>query len=209
MLVAAIVLRFGPAALPSALLQLPEMEGLGRFVKALAFPLEFAVRDRERLGARLRSIDRAKGALRLARFWVAMELIAHFERSQVSDLQLDSSVWSARDLARAEAVKRLIEERYRQPLTRGEAARSVGLEEAAFSRFFYRVLGMSFTDYLSKVRVRHAASLLGNRRQIALDDVAKESGFGSLASLHRQFRRRLGTTPSAYRKAANSEFLEP
>jgi transcriptional regulator GlxA family with amidase domain len=70
-------------------------------------------------------------------------------------------------------------------------------------------MGTTFIDYVSSLRVRRAAALLGSRRDLSLDEVAQQCGFGSLPSLHRQFKKRLGTTPDSYRKAANSEFLAP
>lgn len=204
-----IVLRFSRAALPAGLWKLPEMQGLQRLRKALAEPLSFEVADRERLRARLRSVDRAQGVLRMARFYVALELLAGLPFTQVSEYERDASELTARDRARMEELTRFLQSRFSGDVSRAEAAARVGLEEAAFSRFFRRAMGTTFTDYVSSLRVRRAASLLGSRRDLPLDEVARQSGFGSLPSLHRQFKKRLGTTPDSYRKAANSEFLAP
>lgn len=204
-----IVLRFEPATLPASLLKLPEMAGLNSFEKTIASPLEFTVSDRERLRARLRSIDRAQGALRVARFFVALELVASFEYTQISEQHDVIGRSSPREHARTELLRRFVGDRFREPVTRKEAADLVGLDEASFSRFFHKAMGTTFVDYLSSLRVRHAAALLGDRRDISLQEVAIRSGFGSLSSLHRQFKKRLGTTPDSYRKAANSEILGP
>ncbi|MDQ8180090.1 AraC family transcriptional regulator [Pelagicoccus sp. SDUM812005] len=203
------VLRFKRETLPPQLLKLPEMAALATLRKAFEKPLVFEVSDRERLRSRLRSVDRAQGALRLARFYVALELVAGFRYFEVVDKQVERGGFSPRDLARVEELKRFMQERFSGEVSRGEAARLVGLEEAAFSRFFRKAMGTTFVDYLSSLRVRRAAALLGNRRDLSLDEVAAQSGFGSLASLHRQFKKRLGTTPDSYRKAANSEILAP
>lgn len=204
-----VVVRFGRETLPAALLKLPEMEALERLRESWDSPLVFEVSDRERLRTRLRSVDRAQGALRLARFYVALELVASFGYSQVVEGQLEESDLSARDLARVAELKRFFEVRFSGAVSRAEAAALVGLDEAAFSRFFRKAMGTTFVDYLSSFRVRRAAALLGSRRDLGLDEIAARSGFGSLPSLHRQFKKRLGTTPDSYRKAANSEFLAP
>ncbi|WP_369426402.1 AraC family transcriptional regulator [Pelagicoccus sp. SDUM812002] len=204
-----IVLRFRRETLPAGLLKLPEMRALGEVREALSEPLVFEVVDRERLRARLRSVDRAQGVLRLARFYVALELISSFSFSQVAVQQVEENGLSAREMARANELKRFLAERFSGSVSRAEAARLVGLDEAAFSRFFRRAMSTTFVDYIGSLRVRHAAALLGNRRDLTLDEVAAKSGFGSLPSLHRQFKKRLGTTPDSYRKAANSEFLAP
>lgn len=207
--VTGIVLRFSREVLPGALLKLAEMASLEALQKAYGVPLVFEVSDRERLRTRLRSVDRAQGALRLARFYVALELVSSFRYTQVVDEQLEDGRLTARERARVEELKRYLQRHFRGPVSRAAAAALVGLEEAAFSRFFRKATGTTFVDYLSSFRVRQAAALLGSRRDLSLDAVALQSGFGSLASLHRQFKKRLGTTPDSYRKAANSEPIAP
>lgn len=205
----AMVLRFSERALPPALLRLPEMSRLEALRGAIEMPLRFSVPDGERLRTRLRSVDRAQGVLKMVRFYVTLDLLAGFKFFQVPEKEEDSGGFTPRDIARVEQARRFVQERFRAPLGRSEVAAAVGLHEAAFSRFFRKTVGIPFIDYLSSLRVRHAAGLLGNRREMPLQEIARQSGFGSLAAFHRQFKKRLGTTPDSYRKAANSEFLEP
>ncbi|MBC2605642.1 helix-turn-helix domain-containing protein [Pelagicoccus albus] len=204
-----IVLRFSREVLPGSLLRLPEMESLRELEKKLSAPLEFRVLDQARLRTRLNSVDRSKGVLKIARLLVALDLIASLECKQVVAEEKNKADLGSKDFARIERVKRFIEEHFRQHISRSDAARALGMEEAAFSRFFRRTLGMTYVDYVNNFRVRQAAALLGNRRGMGIEEIARQSGFGSLASLHRQFKKRLGTTPESYRKAANSEFQAP
>lgn len=204
-----IVLRFGRRVLPESLLRLPEMLALRRLFEEADSGLVFEVADRDRLRTRLRSVDRATGALRLARMYVALELIAGYRRRQVSDSKEPATHRQARSSARFEAVRRFLERRFAEQVTRSEAAAHAGMEEAAFSRFFRSASGVTFADFLANLRIRHAATLLGNRRDLPVPEIARRSGFRNLGAFHRQFKRRLGTTPQAYRNAANSESMAP
>jgi AraC-like DNA-binding protein len=81
------------------------------------------------------------------------------------------------------------------------------MEANSFSRFFVRANGQTFSDYLAVIRVRHAATSLGFRRGVSIARIARESGFRNLSVFNRQFRKRLGVTPAAYRKQQDSETL--
>ena len=204
-----IVLRFGRECLPDALWELAEMESLRRLFEEADRGLVFEVPDRDRLRTRLRSIERSQGALRMARLYVALELVSTYRITQVTEKEELKKAESARATARYEAVKRFIEERFSGALTRSETAAHAGLEDAAFSRFFRQMSGTTFADYLANRRIRQAATLIGSRRDLSVPEVARMSGFRNLGAFHRQFKRRLGTTPQAYRKAANSESMAP
>lgn len=202
-------LRFRREALPKGLLRLEEMSSLRSLMERANRPLEFEAVDRDRLQARLRSVERAQGALRLARFFVALDLIATFKSWQLIGDKKDRGGLSPRELARAAAVKRYLAEHFTEDLGRSRVAARAGMEEAAFSRFFRQAMGTTFVDYLASLRVRRAATLLGSRRDLAVPEVARLSGFRNLSSFHRQFKKRLGTTPDGYRKAANLESMDP
>jgi len=205
----AIVLHFSPLCLPESLLEMEEMEMLRRLSRMLKRPLEAKVRDRERFIARLKSVGRARGALRLARLYAALELMAGLDFSQASAGKNVRERSRAADKSRFERAKRLIEQSCCSELSRSDLALEVGLDPASFSRFFKRMAGKCFADYLAGRRVQRAAEILGTRREMGLDEIARRSGFRSQASFHRQFKRRLGITPSRYRKQANRELSAP
>lgn len=204
-----IVIHFSPAVLPQNLLALPEMQALSSFISVASRGLSFQVQDSERLRTRLRSIHRARGALRLSRFYVALELVSTFKSSQLIEEEDVTGVYSAKSLARLEATKLYVATHFQEVLSRDEVAENVGMNGAAFSRFFHESTGTTYVDYVANLRVRHSATLLGNRRDLTVPDIAFASGFRNMSAFHRQFKKRLGTTPNAYRKAANSEPIAP
>ena len=79
-----------------------------------------------------------------------------------------------------------------------DLARVAHVSPAAFSRFFRRESGKTFTRYLNELRCGEAALRLqtGDR---AIATVAAECGYTTLSNFNRQFRLRHGMTPGAYR----------
>ncbi|MEV4258293.1 helix-turn-helix domain-containing protein, partial [Spirillospora sp. NPDC049652] len=73
------------------------------------------------------------------------------------------------------------------------------LSERHFSRVFRKETGATPAAFVEAARVEAARRLLESTDE-PLGRVAEASGLGSAETLHRAFRRRLGTTPAAYRR---------
>jgi len=79
-------------------------------------------------------------------------------------------------------------------------ADKAGMSQRTFQRRFEKTTGLSVGEWLLKERLRHARELLEKQAAASLDDIAAASGFGTVATMRHHFRKRLGTSPGAYRK---------
>jgi transcriptional regulator GlxA family with amidase domain len=91
-------------------------------------------------------------------------------------------------------------ERVGQPLSLAELARHAGLSQRSFMRRFTAETGTTPLQWLVSARVGLARELL-ETTDLPVDQVAGDCGLGSAANLRLHFRRALGTTPTAYRRA--------
>ncbi|OCJ15020.1 transcriptional regulator FtrA [Rhizobium sp. AC44/96] len=80
-------------------------------------------------------------------------------------------------------------------------AAKAGMSQRTFQRRFETTTGSSVGEWLLKERLRHARELLERRRDASLDDIAIACGFGTPATMRHHFRKRLGTSPGAYRRS--------
>ena len=79
------------------------------------------------------------------------------------------------------------------------AAEIAHVSPAAFSRYFHREVGKTFTRYINDVRCGEACIKL--RQSVKLVSIiASECGFKSAAHFNRQFRLRMGMVPREYRR---------
>ena len=85
-----------------------------------------------------------------------------------------------------------------------ELARASFLSPYHFHRAFTSIFGVSPHEYLTRLRIDKAAELLKLRSDLTVTAVAGEVGFESPASFTNLFRKRLGTTPLAFRTRRNS-----
>jgi AraC-like DNA-binding protein len=85
-----------------------------------------------------------------------------------------------------------------EELSLAQVAQSVNMSAFYFCKMFKRATGMTFTDYLARVRVEKVKNLLLNPHK-RVSEAAYEAGFQSLSQFNRVFRRIAGESPSNYR----------
>ena len=88
---------------------------------------------------------------------------------------------------------------YMDDLHQAEVASAVGLSVFYFSRLFSKIMQMSFPQYVTHIRVRAAAGLLGST-SLPVTDCAGRAGFQSITAFNRSFLDVMGIAPRDYRK---------
>ncbi len=92
-----------------------------------------------------------------------------------------------------------IAERYADELSLSEVARSVNMSAFYFCKTFKKATGLTFTEYLARVRIEKVKNLLLNPHK-RVSEAAYEAGFQSLSQFNRVFRRIAGESPTTYRE---------
>ena len=103
----------------------------------------------------------------------------------------------ARHLLRA---RDLADSRYAEPLDLGALARAANVSPRHFSRSFRSVFGETPYQYLLTRRLERARHLLRTTDR-GVAEICLDVGFASVGSFTTTFRRHIGVTPTAYRRA--------
>lgn len=85
------------------------------------------------------------------------------------------------------------------PLTLDQVADHMGMSKSHFAHLFKEYTGMTFMDFLIQERIRRAMALFQNPSSRIID-IAFDSGFSSISSFNRAFKKYTGLTPSQYRE---------
>jgi len=91
-----------------------------------------------------------------------------------------------------------IEEHQHEDLSLDAVASAVNVSAFYFCKIFKKSTGMTFTDYLARVRIKKVKNLLLNPHK-RISEVAFECGFQSLSQFNRVFSKVTGETPTRYR----------
>lgn len=103
------------------------------------------------------------------------------------------------EIAQIGAALQYVKAHYKEPIRMKDLAGSCGLSETHFRRLFSECVHLSPSGYLSKTRVRAACELMMTT-SASLDEIAAETGFLSMSTFNRSFRKYLGMSPHSWRR---------
>ena len=98
----------------------------------------------------------------------------------------------------AARAKIYITEHHDEELSLGRVAAAVNTSAFYFCKVFKRATGLTFTEYLSRLRVEKVKNLLLNPHK-RISEAAYEAGFQSLSQFNRVFRQIAGQSPKTWR----------
>lgn len=97
-------------------------------------------------------------------------------------------------------ARKFIDDRFAQPIAMPDAARHLRMSPSGFSKVFKRAVGITFTQYVARVRVEKSKKMLANPGA-TVRNIAFQSGFDSISQFNRSFRQYAGMSPSQYRES--------
>jgi len=104
-------------------------------------------------------------------------------------------------------IKHFIEENYDRDITLSEIAEQVYLNPFYISKIFKDKTGMTFTDYLTDMRITAAARLL-KQPDIYVYEVCTSVGYQNLKHFYKIFKKKTGCTPTEYREKVKLESMD-
>lgn len=126
-----------------------------------------------------------------ARSWFNLLLVMVFRKMSLLLTERFSGI--------SEELLVFIKSHCHEKLEMREVAKKCHYHPSYFSRSFCAYTGMSFTEYLKKVRLERAALLLAGTG-LQVQDVCYEVGYSDKTKFYRHFRELYGQTPLTYRK---------
>ena len=193
------LIQFSDGVLREMMRVNPELEEINPLLDDAVYGIEFSGED-ARVGAELlRQIGRASPTRRMLFFLELLDLLNRSERRKILSSHeysptLDHDVSELINKAIDFLIRNLTED-----VRLSDVARSCGMSDSAFSRFFKKNTGHGFVRYVNRMRVNRACTLLA-QTATPITDICFDIGFNNLSNFNRQFLSFCGVTPSEYRR---------
>ena len=97
------------------------------------------------------------------------------------------------------SVKRYAEKNIKNEIHLSDIARELNFSLTYVSITFKREMGMTFRDYLKKIRLERACRYL-RTTEMTVAEIAENVGYSDAAFFFKIFKKELGVTPGEYRK---------
>ena len=165
----------------------PVMRGAGRKTFSLYRKLRRALHRPAR--AALADLE-AEALLRL--------LLHEIAKANLALLPDDSAAAESPPQQVVTQAMRWLELQFDRPISIGQLSKSLGYHRTHLSKLFKQTVGLSPMQYLMQLRLERAKTLLDSR--FTVEQVASSVGFSDPLHFSKQFRKRYGMSPTAYRK---------
>ena len=201
-----VVFQFHPDWLQRCRQLMPELGRLDSLLQLARRGIEFSGDTARRAADRLKAIGAADGSTRLSHIFALLGTLSESPSGEARTLSadwfptLDANDGHAAD--RIDVAFGYIFDHLADPAIRlAGAAREVGMSESAFSRYFTKISGQSFSDTVRKLRLAQAGKLL-RETSLPVAAIAHRVGYANLSNFNRQFRSHHGATPRDVRVRA-------
>jgi len=194
-----VVIQFDPDRVRGLSTKFPEFGQLDEFFRRSERGLVYTGNTRDEATAMIERMGSLSGFSRLALFIQLLDLLAtSIEYELLSSPEFAPKLETeSLDVLQRSLI--YIFENLATDIHMAEVAELAGMSESAFSRFFKKNTGNTFTDHVNKLRIWQACKLLSDT-DMPITDICFEVGYLNISNFNRTFLRHHKVKPSVYRR---------
>lgn len=199
----AIVIQFRQALISEKQLEMPEFAGIKKLFSRSYRGIYFNEKTAKEFNPILSNILELKGLEKLAELWRVLHLLSKKRNYRLLSSPIYRPSLGTDSESRIDRACQFIHNNFTRKIPLDEISQTVGLTPTSFCRFFKKMTGKSFTDYVNDLRVSRARKLL-TESEVNISEIAYSSGFESMTHFNRIFSKKNEMPPREYRKKVKS-----
>lgn len=198
--------QFNQESIDSLKKGFPEFRALDELLERSKAGIEFTNFDLAFAQKSLADIRNAHGAMRVLKAISFLLVIKdHPEQKRLSVANVSYPNFKASTSSIADVVD-FITENFAEDISLGKAAEMAMMSQTAFARNFQKFTGSKFSEFVTRVRIGQACSML-QATDLRVSTICHEVGYNNLANFNRHFLKIKEMTPSNYRDFVRRELL--
>jgi len=198
------LVQFNQASLDGLTVVFPEFKEIAPMFELAKSGIEFVGFNPAFARGHFEAIRDSTGSERIIAFLqFLLRINDHAEKKALSVAALSQPEASGRQ-ARIGDVVDHITQNYASEISLETAAEMAGMSPTTFSRNFQKTTGNRFIEFVNRIRIGQACSLL-YATEDQVSSICYKVGFQNLANFNRQFLKMKDMTPSTYRDVARRE----
>jgi AraC-like DNA-binding protein/ligand-binding sensor protein len=134
------------------------------------------------------------------RFQAAIQLLEVFAQYLAESAARQAIACAQTDPAPVASAKEFVQAHVEETISLSQVVRHVNVSRFYFCKLFKKATGMTLTEYVARVRVEKAKTLLSDPTR-RISEVVFAAGFGSIPRFNSVFKRHVGMPPTEYRAA--------
>lgn len=190
--------QFKEDFLGSTFFDIPEMQSINSLFLRAKKGLIFGIDTKKELGAKIELLNTAKEIDRILLFLEILRDLAITE--DYSLLNADGYAFEVKpqDNIKVEIIFGHVRRNFQRPIPLDEIAELVNMTVPAFCRYYKKVTGKTFTQFVNEFRIVHATKLLAESHS-SITDICFESGFNNFSHFNKLFKHFTSKSPLKYR----------
>jgi len=192
------VVQMVPDFLGSTFFDIPEMKGIKHLLERSKAGLSFHGESKNRIGRKIEELPFIDSFSQILAILGILKDLSETHEYQKLNAKGFSLEIAAQDNDRINIVLNHIRENFQKQITLGDITDLISMTEPSFCRYFKKLTGKTFTQFLNEYRLVHASKLLAEKKS-SITEVCFESGFTNYSHFNKQFLKFTGKSPSKYR----------
>jgi AraC-like DNA-binding protein len=192
------IIQFKEDFLGKDFLDIPETHHLKNLFQRAKKGILFHLEAKLIIGPKIKRLMDLEGMERVVNFLDILNDLALTEYYSLLNADGYAFEVNPQDNKKIEIVFEYVSRNFTQPITLNEISEKVNMTIPAFCRYFKKITGKTFTQFVNEFRIVHATKLLAENTT-SITDICYESGFNSFSHFNKLFKIFTGKSPLKYR----------
>jgi AraC-like DNA-binding protein len=192
------VIQMRQEFLGEAFFDVPEMHSIRKLLERAQQGIVFHGKTKRRVGAKMEKLNGKEPFERIISLLKIMQDLATTKEYSLLNSERITLEIEPQDNKRMNQIFAHVRENFQNSIPLPEIADQVSMTVPAFCRYFKKISGKTFTQFVNEYRLVHAVKLL-SEQPISITEICYRSGFNNFSHFNKQFREFTGKSPSAYR----------